>query len=166
MCVVWEPVRPVFEHVGGGQGPLGLPPAPMSGRAALVSDSSWRLLPLCLSGAPTFCGPGLFAHCGLRWPPASPCSHDRHRVAFTAHCVPPCMATLSLSFPQAGAGGRQGGVPGGPLDPANHFSPRELAIPLYSPRNGPREGSSCLSLAPQAGPAGLGQSEQDLWLPH
>lgn len=52
--------------------------------------------------------------------------------------------------------GSQGGEPGGPLYLANHSCPRELAIPLYSPGNGPREGSSCLCLAPQAGPAGLG----------
>lgn len=103
---------------------------------------------------PTFCGPGLLARRGLHWAPARPCSHDRHRVAFTARCLPPSRAGPGLAFPTGRGGGQVGGVPRGPLDPASHFSPCEVATPVPT-QEWPQEGSSCLCLAPQAGPAGL-----------
>lgn len=106
VCMVLGPVRPVFQHVGGGQEPLGLPPALVSGRAALMSDPCWRRPPLWLYGAPTFCGPGLLAQRGLCWPPASPCSHDRHRwpSQFTASLP----ARPHLAFPTGGGRGKTG----------------------------------------------------------
>lgn len=81
-----------FNTLAVGTALLDMPPAPVSGRAALMSDSCWRPLPLWLYGVPIFCGPGLLTQRGLHWAPASPCRHDRHQMAFTARCLPPTSA--------------------------------------------------------------------------
>ena len=107
---------------------------------------------------PTCCGPGLVAQRGLHWALASPCSCDRHRAAFTAHCLSPSAARLG--FPTVG-----GGVPRGPLDPANRFSARELATPLCPPRSGPRRAAPACSRLPRLGWPGWGQSDQDCCCP-
>lgn len=145
-----------FLHTGGGQGPQSMPPA-LSGRPALMSDSSRRLLAL-VKWRPTCCGPGLVAQCGLHWALASPCSRDRHRVAFTAHCLPP--STARLGFPTVG-----GGVPQGPLGPANLFSAWEPATPLCPPGSGPRRPAPACSRLPRLGWPGWGQSDQDCSCP-
>lgn len=105
---------------------------------------------------PTFRGPGLLGQHGLRWAPASPCSHDRHRVAFTAGCLP--FSAQTQLFPQAGAGvrGQAGEGPGGPLDSANHFSPKSWPhLPAH-----PGTVLACARL-PRLGQPGCGQSDQD-----
>lgn len=145
-----------FLHAGGRHRPQGMPPAP-SGRPALMSDSSRRLLAL-VTQCPTCCGPGLVAQRGLHWALASPCSCDRHRAAFTAHCLPPSAARLG--FPTAG-----GRVPQGPLGPANRFSAWELATPLCPPRSGPRRAAPACSRLPRLGWPGWGQSDQDCSCP-
>lgn len=48
VTVVWGLVKPVV----GSRALPGMPPALVSGRAGLMSDSCWRLLPLWLNGAP------------------------------------------------------------------------------------------------------------------
>ena len=152
-CTVSDPLRFCTRVVGRDPS---MPPA-LSGRPALMSDSSRRLLAL-VKRRPTCCGPGLVVQRGLHWALASPCSRDRHRVAFTAHCLPPSAARLG--FPTVG-----GGVPQGPLGPANLFSAWEPATPLCPPRSGPRRAAPACSRLPRLGWPGWGQSDQDCSCP-
>lgn len=166
MCTVTALVRPVFLHMGCGQGPLDMLQPP-SGRTGLMSDSCRRPLPLWFNGAPTFCGPGLFAQRGLRWAPASPCSHDRHR--WPSQLAASLPARPDLAFPTGGGGGRGAGGEGCPGDPRTQ---RITSVPgswphLHAhPAMAPGRAVPACAWLPTLGQPGWGQSDQDMRPPH